>query len=387
MSLTLTSKPQRLQMLQQLIATPSVSCVDASIDQSNLPVIHLLANWLNDLGFQIEQIPVAKGKANLIATLGSGQGGLILAGHTDTVPYDEQRWQHDPFKLSEDNGRFYGLGTSDMKAFLALAIEAAISFEASTYKQPLIILATADEETTMAGARALVDAGKPVARYAVIGEPTGMKPIRMHKGIMMESIRITGLAGHSSNPDYGHNALEAMHKVIAELMLWRNELQQQFSNALFEVPVPTMNFGHIHGGDNPNRICGACELHIDIRPLPGMNLLDLRHQLNSRLQKVIPEQGFTLETRALFPGTPAMETPAQSALVKAAEKLTGFSAGSVAFGTEAPYLTELGIDTIVLGPGDIAQAHQPDEYLDIDRIEPTIDTLKKLIHAFCIQPG
>ena len=379
-----------MQMIQQLIATPSVSCVNPDIDQSNMGVINLLANWLDQLGFQIEIMPVADGKANLIATLGtltadSNHGGLILAGHTDTVPYDEDRWQHDPFKLSENNGKLYGLGTSDMKAFLALAIEAAISFKADEYKQPLIILATSDEETTMAGAKALVDASKPKARYAVIGEPTGMKPIRMHKGIMMEAVRITGLAGHSSNPAYGHNALEAMHTVIAELFLWRNELQQQYNNGLFEVPVPTMNLGHIHGGDNPNRICGACELHIDIRPLPGMDLLTLRSELNTRLQKVMPEHGFKLETRPLFSGTPAMETPAESALVKAAEKLTGTTSGSVAFGTEAPYLTELGIDTIVLGPGDIAQAHQPDEYLDLDRIEPTVELLRKFIYQFCIE--
>jgi len=378
-------RPDMLQMIQQLIATPSVSCVDPSIDQSNMPVINLLANWLNELDFDVEILPVAEGKANLIATRGSGPAGLVLAGHTDTVPYDESRWQHNPFKLSEDNGKFYGLGTSDMKAFLALAIEAALSFKAHEYKQPLIILATADEETTMAGARALVDAGKPAARYAIIGEPTGLQPIRMHKGIMMESIRITGLAGHSSNPAYGHNALEAMHRVIGELLRWRDELQQQYHNGLFEVPVPTMNLGHIHGGDNPNRICGACELHIDIRPLPGMALEDLRYQLNSRLQAVMPAHGFELQTRPLFSGIDAMQTPAESALVQAAEKLTGKSAGSVAFGTEAPYLRDLGIDTIVLGPGDIAQAHQPDEYLDIERIEPTVELLKKFIHQFCIE--
>lgn len=372
-------------MIQQLIATPSVSCIDPKIDQSNLPVIHLLANWLSELGFQVEELVVANGKANLIATLGSGSGGLILAGHTDTVPYDENRWQHNPFKLTEKDGKYYGLGTSDMKAFLALAIEAAISFEKQEYKQPLIILATSDEETTMAGAKALVDAGKPAARYAVIGEPTGMKPIRMHKGIMMEAIRITGLAGHSSNPAYGHNALEAMHLVITELLIWRNELQQQYNNHLFEVPVPTMNLGHIHGGDNPNRICGACELHIDIRPLPGMSLENLRHELKKRLQNIMPEHGFKLELFPLFSGIPSMETPAESKLVKAAEKLTGTQASSVAFGTEAPYLTEMGIDTIVLGPGDIAQAHQPDEYLDINRIQPTVELLKKLIYQFCIQ--
>jgi len=385
MNTSLNPKPKLLDMMQQLIATPSVSCVDPKIDQSNLAVIHLLANWLTALGFQVEEIPVAEGKANLIATLGTGSGGLVLAGHTDTVPFDEDRWQHNPFKLSEDAGKFYGLGTSDMKLFLALAIEAALNFKASEYKQPLIILATCDEETTMAGAKALVDAGKPAARYAIIGEPTGMKPIRMHKGIMMESIRITGLAGHSSNPAYGHNALEMMHRVIAELLIWRDELQQQYTNALFEVPVPTLNLGHIHGGDNPNRICGACELHIDIRPLPGMKLQDLRNELNTRLQKIMPEHGFTLHTLPLFSGIPAMATTAESALVKAAEKLTSETAGSVAFGTEAPYLTEMGIETIILGPGNIAQAHQPDEYLEISRIQPTIELLRQFIYRFCIQ--
>ena len=383
-------QPPMMHMMEQLIAIPSVSCVNPQLDMSNQPVIELLANWLNDLDFKVEILPVADGKANILASRGriegASHGGLVLAGHTDTVPFDEHRWQHDPFKLSEDNGCLYGLGTSDMKAFLALAIEAATSFDPCDFKNPLFILGTSDEETTMAGAQALVEACKPKARYAVIGEPTGMKPIRMHKGIMMEAVRITGLAGHSSNPALGHNALEAMHIVIGELLRWRDELQSHYQNPLFEVPVPTMNLGHIHGGDNPNRICGACELHIDIRPLPGMPLEELRQQLKQRLQKVLPGNGFKLQCRPLFSGIPAMETPAGSQLVQAAEKLTGHTAGSVAFGTEAPYLTQLGIETLVLGPGDIDQAHQPDEYLRLDRIQPTINLLKDLIRNFCIAP-
>ena len=378
------NKPELLQMMSQLIATPSISCTKPDMDMSNQPVINLLANWLNDLDFKVEIIPVNEGKSNLIATRGSGDGGLVLAGHTDTVPYDENRWQHNPFKLTEANDRLYGLGTSDMKAFLALAIEAALMFKPEDYKQPLIILATSDEETTMEGAKTLVDISKPKARYAIIGEPTGMKPIRMHKGILMEAIRITGLAGHSSDPRLGHNAMEAMHTVIGELMQWRNELQQQYRNPLFEVPVPTMNLGHIHGGDNPNRICGSCELHIDIRPLPGMQLDDLRHQLKQRLSRVMPENGFKLETFPLFSGIPAMETADTSELVKAAEKLTGKTSGSVAFGTEAPFLTQLGIETLILGPGNIDQAHQPDEYLELNRIQPTLDLLHKFIYQFCI---
>jgi acetylornithine deacetylase len=374
-----------IHMMQQLIATPSVSCVNPDIDQSNQPVIDLLANWLNALNFKVEIMPVAKGKSNLIATRGKGDGGLVLAGHTDTVPYDENRWNHDPFKLTEADNRFYGLGTSDMKAFLALAIEASLNFKENEYKHPLIILATSDEETTMDGAKALAKASHPKARYAIIGEPTGMKPIRMHKGILMEAVRITGLAGHSSNPALGHNALEAMHKIISELMLWRTELQQQYTNTLFEVPVPTMNFGHIHGGDNPNRICGACELHIDIRPLPGMDLNNLRYELNQRLQKVLPGNNFKLETFPLFSGIPAVETPADSELIKIAEQLTGHTSGSVAFGTEAPYLNEMGMETLVLGPGNIDQAHQPNEYLELSTIEPTIELLRKFIYRFCVQ--
>lgn len=381
----MNKQPQLLHMIEQLIATPSVSCVNPDIDQSNQGVIDLLANWLDALNFNVEILPVAKGKSNLIATRGKGDGGLVLAGHTDTVPYDENRWNYDPFKLTAANNRLYGLGTSDMKAFLALAIEASLNFNEDDYRQPLIILATADEETTMAGAKALLKASRPKARYAIIGEPTGMKPIRMHKGMLMEAVRITGLAGHSSNPDFGYNALEAMHKIISELMLWREELQQKYTNPLFEVPVPTLNFGHIHGGDNPNRICGACELHIDIRPLPGMGLKDLRHELNQRLQKALPKKGFELEIFSLFSGIPAVETSADSELIKVAEKLTGHTSGSVAFGTEAPYFNQMGMETLVLGPGNIAQAHQPDEYLELNTIKPTVELLRKFINQFCIQ--
>ena len=229
----MNSQPKLLDMMRQLIATPSVSCVNPALDQSNLPVIHLLANWLDTLGFDTDIIPVSEGKANLIATLGRGDGGLVLAGHTDTVPYDAQQWNYDPFKLTEANNRFYGLGTSDMKAFLAMAIEASLAFRPQDYQKPLIILATSDEETTMDGAKTLVDLSRPRARFAIIGEPTGMKPIRMHKGILMEAIRITGLSGHSSDPTLGHNALEAMHRVLSELMQWRDELQLKHRNPLF----------------------------------------------------------------------------------------------------------------------------------------------------------
>lgn len=372
--------------MQRLIATPSVSSVSPAHDQSNQDVIELLGGWLDGLGFAVEVLPLAHrpGKANLVATLGQGDGGLVLSGHTDTVPYDEGRWRHDPFRLTEVDNRLYGLGTSDMKAFFALAIEAARHCRAAALRQPLIILATADEESSMDGAKDLVALGRPTARYAVIGEPTGLRPVHMHKGIIMEAIHVFGHAGHSSDPQLGASALEGMHTVLGELLAWRAELQASHNDPRFAVPVPTLNPGHIHGGDNPNRICAHCELHFDLRALPGMDLDVLRQGLDERLAVLLPEDRLRLERRSLIDGTPALSTPAESPIVRAAEQLTGHPAEAVAFCTEGPYLNALGMQSIILGPGDIAQAHQPDEYLGVERIEPTIALLSELIRRFCL---
>jgi acetylornithine deacetylase len=378
--------PKLSELLQQLIAIPSISCTDPVIDQGNLAVIEQLVDWFDALGFatEIQLVDAEHNKANLIATIGSGNEGLVLAGHTDTVPYDANRWQFDPFNLTEDNQRYYGLGTADMKSFFALVIEAIRELDPGVLKQPLIILATADEETSMSGAKALTAKHLPNARHAVIGEPTSLKPIRMHKGMMMESIQLTGLAGHSSNPDLGNSALEAMHRVMSELLKWRDELQQAYNNPLFNVPIPTMNLGHIHGGDNPNRICGHCELQIDIRPLPGMKLDELRYEIDQRLSRTLAGSGISYQTQTLFDGIEAMETAATTPIVKTVEKLTASDAEAAAYATEAPYLNNIGIDTIVLGPGHIQQAHQPDEYLALKQINPMVDILKGLIREFCL---
>ena len=379
--------PPLLDMIKDLIAINSVSSVDPNLDRGNLPVIELLANWLDDTGFQVEIMPLpgSTSKANLIATLGSGTGGLVLSGHTDTVPYDEGKWTHDPFSLTEADQRLYGLGTSDMKSFLALALEASRELRTGDLKEPLILLATADEETSMAGAKALVDKARPHARHAIIGEPTGLRPVRMHKGILMESIHLQGRSGHSSDPSLGNSALEAMHTVIGTLLSWRNELQKNHRDPLFAVPVPTLNLGHIHGGDNPNRICPECELHIDLRPLPGMDLQELRGELHNRVLNSLQDTGIKIRFDALFEGVPAMETAADAPIVELVEKLTGHAPEAVAFATEAPFLSQLGMDAVVMGPGDIAQAHQPDEYLALDRIPPTIDILKQVVDTVCIK--
>ncbi len=373
------------EILAALVAAPSVSSVNPAFDTSNRAVIDLLAKWLDDLDFAVEVLPLPSQptKANLVATLGRGPGGLILAGHTDTVPCDPDRWTHDPFTLVETDERFIGLGTADMKGFLALAVAAAAELDPASLREPLILVATADEESTMDGARALVDLGRPRARHALIGEPTGLRPVRAHKGILMEAIRVVGRAGHSSDPALGASALEGMHAVISALLAWRDDLQRTWRDPAFAVPVPTLNLGHIHGGDNPNRICSACELHLDLRPLPGQDLDELRATVADRARAAVAGLGLEIVCRPLDPGTPPLDTPATAPIVQAAARLTGHAAEAVSFCTEGPYLQSLGADVVVLGPGDIATAHQPDEHLPVARLDPMLAILRGLIAEFC----
>lgn len=376
-----------LSLFNHLLSLPTVSSANPTLDQSNLPVIHLLAEVFEQLGFSCELIPVSDKppKANLIATLGSGPGGLVLSGHTDTVPFDEALWQCNPLQVTEKDDRLYGLGSSDMKGFFAVvyaALESLLKQELP-FKQPLIILATADEESSMNGARALAKLGKPKARYAVIGEPTGLKPINMHKSIMMETIRIQGQSGHSSNPALGKNALEAMHEVIAGLLKFRQQLQADYQNPHFAVEVPTMNLGAIHGGDNPNRICGHCDLEFDVRLLPGMSNDSIREAIQKLIEPIAKKYQSEITLTPLFPGVEAFENN-DSELLKIAEKLTGYSAMSAAFGTEAPFLQELGMDTIVMGPGSIDLAHQPNEYMALDQVQPAVTIIQDLVKRYCL---
>ena len=382
------SLPGFTQQLAGLVAAHSVSSTDPRHDTGNLRAIELLDGWLQALGCatEVQPIPGAAHKANLIARFGGhadSEGGLLLAGHIDTVPFDEGRWQSDPLRLQERDGAWYGLGTADMKGFFPVVIEALRGLDARSLAAPVWVVATADEESSMAGAKTLVANGRPRARHAVIGEPTGLAPVRAHKGILMEAIHLTGRSGHSSDPALGVNALDAMHAVMGELMRWREELTTRFRDDTFAVPWPTLNLGCIHGGDSPNRICAMCELHIDLRMMPGMLPDAMREEMHTRLLPVAQRHGVGLAIRPLFSGTPAMGTPAEAAIVRAAEALTGQRAGSVAFGTEGPYFSELGIETVILGPGDIAVAHQPDEHLRMDRVAPTVAVLRGLIARFC----
>ena len=381
------SIPKFIDGFSQLIAMPSVSSIDPLLDQSNKGVVELLANWLQDLDFKVELMPVSDKpeKLNLIAYRGTGKGGLVLSGHTDTVPFNGNSWQQDPFVLTEKENKLYGLGAADMKCFFPLIIDTIQQLDVKEFKQPLIILATADEESTMAGARVLSESGKTLGRHALIGEPTGLIPIYMHKGILLEIIKLSGQAGHASDPALGNSALEGMHAVISALMEWRSELQEMHQNNEFKVPVPTLNFGSIHGGDNPNRICAECELSLDLRLLPGMDIEQVRSDLRLRANQAIAGSGLLVDFNPVFGGVPSMKTDINSDIIKLAEKLSGHSSSTVAFGTEGPYLNSMGMDTVILGPGDIDQAHQANEYIAMERFTPMLEILSQMIGHFCIE--
>jgi acetylornithine deacetylase len=374
-------------MLRQLIATPSVSSPDARFDQSNRGVIELLGDWAESLGFEVrvEPLPGTERKANLIATLGEGEDGFVLSGHTDTVPYDAERWRSDPFTLEERDGKLFGLGTADMKGFFAAALHAVARFEPGALGRPITLIGTADEESTMGGARALADAGRPLGRYAIIGEPTGLAPIRKHKGVFYVEVAIEGRTGHASNPARGVNAIDGLQRVLPALQAWRDMIGTRERDDDFEVPTPTLNFGRVAGGDSPNRICGECTLQLDIRFLPGMDRSAIVAELHDVVANALDGGAWTHEVRPAGGYADAFAGPSDAAFQSTVETMCGCSAKTALFGTEAPYLAGLGLQTLVLGAGDISVAHQPDEYVTMAAISRATELYANLIQRYCIE--
>jgi acetylornithine deacetylase len=379
-----------VERIAALVREPSVSSVRPEYDQPNERVAALLAGWLEDLGFAVRLDPVetphGRGKRNLVATLGRGEGGLVLAGHLDTVPYDAARWQTDPFTLTERDGALVGLGVADMKAFFALAVEAASAFREGMLARPLVIVGTCDEESGMDGAKALAarsDALGPAPRAVVIGEPTALRPVRAHKGVAMERLVLVGRSGHSSDPALGVNALEGMRTAMDAIAEVRARLARTWRDEAFRPPVPTINLGSIRGGDNPNRICAECELQFDVRLLPGMDDGAVRSEIRAAVEAALAGSGLSIALERLHDAIPAFATPATAQLVASVERLTGAPAEAVPFGTEAPFLARLAPEVVVLGPGDIEVAHQPGERLPLARIEPTIRLLRQLVAEHC----
>ncbi|EOX4262119.1 acetylornithine deacetylase [Vibrio cholerae] len=374
--------PSFLEVYEGLISTSSISSTDARWDEGNEQVIAKLADWLSALGFSIQIEQVAPNKQNLIAKLGSGEGGLLLAGHSDTVPFDEGRWNYNPHALTQANNRFYGLGTADMKGFFAFIYEAVKNVDWSKQTKPLYVLATCDEETTMLGARHFTENAPFKPDYCIIGEPTSLVPIRAHKGHVANAIRVTGKSGHSSNPALGVNAIEIMHEVLFALMQLRDRLIKEYHHPGFEIPTPTLNLGHIHGGDSPNRICGCCELHYDVRPLPGISLDGLDNLMRDALSEVQQKWPGRIELIPLHDPIPGYECAHDHPFIHGISEICEQEAQTVNYCTEAPFLQQI-CPTLVLGPGSIDQAHQPDEFLAFEFIDPTVRVLSRAMQKYC----
>lgn len=377
------SLPSLKSRFAQLVKVPSISSTRSDLDQSNEAVIDILSEWFSSLGFECERMPVSPGKFNLIASIGHGEDGLVLSGHTDTVPCDEALWSQSPFELTEADDRWYGLGVIDMKGFFPLIIEALQDFDLRQLKRPLVIIATCDEESSMAGAQRLMTLGRRLGRATVIGEPTGLQPIRAHKGIMMERLSILGRSGHSSDPSLGHNALDAMSACLNTLKALRRDWVTQYNHSAFIIPHPTLNFGCIHGGDNPNRICGHCTLDFDVRTMPGMDAQTIRHAMRIALAPICEAHNVTFSLDPIIDPLPSFEQSSDAQILKVIDAMTGAAPGTVAFGTEAPYFKSLSEEVVVMGVGSIDVAHQPNEYLNLSDLKPALHCLKSLIHTYC----
>lgn len=384
--------PRLERLINELIATPSVSSTDTAIDQSNVPIVHKLAEWSETAGFrpEVRQLSACSAharKVNLVAVRGTGEGGLILSGHTDTVPWDESRWDSDPFVATRRDGKVFGLGSADMKSFLALALCASERIDESDLCAPLVIVGTADEECTMGGARDLEHTGGVPADRVIIGEPTNLRPVYMHKGFAAERITIIGRSGHSSDPKLGHSVTDGLALLLTELSQTRDRLAREHENGAFAVGHPTLNIGRISGGDAPNRILGECEVLYDLRVLPGLDADSMRSKIRDRLSDALGKLGYTLDFESLTQTVPAFEGSKDSELVHTLCTRAKTKPNAVAFATEAPFFSALGKQTVVWGPGSIDVAHQPNEYIEETQLRDTVDHLEVLIRRYCTKSG
>jgi len=376
---------QAIDLTRSLVGMPSIST------DSNLDVIRFLQTYLTDLGADCTLSHDATGgKANLWATIGPDiDGGVVLSGHTDVVPVEGQEWTCDPFEMRNENARLYGRGTCDMKGFIACALAVAPAFAKADLKRPLHFAFTYDEETGCLGAKVMLAALKASGRrpsVCIIGEPTGMKVIEGHKGCCENTTTFWGLEGHGSMPSAGVNAVEYAARYIGELMRIGQDLKPRApSHSRFDPPWTTINIGAISGGVAHNVIPNVCTLDWEFRPINREDKSFVRERIAAYTANVLlPEMQATFPEAAIdieFVGdVDGLEPLPESEAVALAQELTGGnSVELVPFGTEAGLFQELGISTVVCGPGYIAQAHKPDEFVAHDQMQACLDMLMRLL--------
>jgi acetylornithine deacetylase len=367
-----------IEMIRRLVAFDTVSA------RSNLALIDHVRGYLSAHGIESRLIPDETGKkANLFATIGpAAEGGVALAGHTDVVPVEGQPWSSDPFTLREAGGLLYGRGTSDMKSFIAIALAMVPQLKAKKLKRPLHLCLSYDEEIGCFGMpRLLAKLGRelPKPALAIIGEPTEMKVVHAHKGVWAMTTTITGRDGHSSAPQRGANAILYMGRFIAYIERLGERLRERGNAGSppgldFDPPWTTVGFGRIRGGTAFNIIARQCALDWEFRPLPGIDMAALRAEVDAwverellpEMRRTAPEASVVTESVAQVP---ALEPEENGAAETLCLHLTGGNrAVTAAFTSEAGQFQGVGISAVMCGPGSIAQAHQPDEFIALEQV-------------------
>lgn len=378
-----------VEMLRKLIAFPTVS------RDSNLALIHFIRDTLEPFDAEMRvTYDDGKGKANLFATLGPrGQPGIALSGHTDVVPTEGQSWDTDPFALIEKDGRLYGRGASDMKGFIACVLALVPEFMERGLKTPLHLAFSYDEEVGCIGVGRLISdlqrAGiRP--RSCIVGEPTEMRPVIAHKGKRGYRCTVRGLAGHSAYTPHGVNAVEYAAEAVAFLKNLARRLRDQGPyDRGFDVAHTTVHTGVIEGGTALNVIPHTCVFDFEFRHLPGDDPDRLLHEFEDYLKsRLEPEMralhaaaGFVIEPLSAIP---VLDTGLETEVVALAQELAGSAEiGKVSFGTEASQFHRAGIPTVVCGPGSIAQAHKPNEYVTVEQIARCEEFLRRLADRLC----
>jgi len=379
--------PETLKILSELIKFQTVS------GTSNLKLIEYCEKRLNKHGAtSFKTFDETKKRVNLFSTIAGKQklngGGIILSGHTDVVPASAKEWSSDPFVATEKNNKVYGRGTCDMKGFIACTLALAPYFASQNLKKPIHFSFTYDEETACQGAPIMIRELKKRninCSICIVGEPTSMKAIQAHKGCYEYSTHFTGLAGHGSAPDKGVSAVEYAVRFINKLMDLREELKKRVpKNSVFTPPYSTLQIGRIKGGLARNVIADQCVVDWELRPVVPEDGKFVNESMETyvkdvllpEMKKVYPKANIEKEIIGEIVGFAKEE---KSDAVNLACNLTGDNSQDVvSFGTEAGLFQEIGISTVVCGPGSIEQAHKIDEHVSFEQLKLCLKMLINL---------
>jgi acetylornithine deacetylase len=387
---TATSTPRGnlyspLEMIERFIS------FDTTSRDSNLKLINFVRAYLEPHQIHCDVIPdAANNKANLLARLGPRRGpGIILSGHTDTVPVDDQNWNYEPFALTRVNDRLFGRGTVDMKSFVAICVALAPDFSRMNLREPIYIAMSYDEELGCLGVPSMIDkilTFDEQPRACIVGEPTEMEVFIAHKGVNVFETTIVGREAHSSQTDSGASAIAAAAELIAFLNKVGREMRARGDpTGVFERDgFTSINVGVISGGTALNIIPKTCKFKWEYRHIPGTDPKEIINRFCAfaadtvlpMLRATAPEASVETQTVIHYGGLrPDRGSVAEALALKCAGKTRS---GTTAFGTEAGLFQDAGIPTVVCGPGSIAQAHRPDEFIAVDQVEKCTAFLRQL---------